>query len=551
MPGVVVERRLVTPDLPASWTAPDVVVLRSDRDGRTGCVEIGLDVRCVEGRVHPSEEPRTMDRSVAMAASATYEPDLLVRPRAGRALDRLIQTGQPLRISASSEAVPDPRGGAVAAIDGDPGTSWLARSDDLQPTLSLRWIGEKQIDGVSLSLDEQTAARLPTRVRLTWPEGVLEVDLEDGRAEFEPIVTDQLQLSVVRGDDTVDLGFDAQSSDVGIGVGEIELDGLTYLPLVLSADARSTACGVGPDVALGGATYPTFVDYSPEQLFRGALAQARLCVPGSGRIPVADESVASLAAGENDVTVGGSRAFDASSLVLRRVAGGRTATWTAPAEESGDAVRRTIRPSADATLVELRQNANAGWVATQDGRRLEPVVLDGWKQGWLLRGNGPVAAEYEPDRTYRIGLGSGLLLLVLLLVALAVPRRTSAAPPGLHGRTVPRWLATPLLAVAAGLTAGWVGVVVAAATVILCAVGGRRWGPPWAEGAPWLFGGSAFVVSLWYAVRPWGDPTGWAGEAAWTAYLLVVPLAAMVWLAAGPGRLQIPFRRSAGRSKSR
>ena len=40
VPGVRVHRSLVLPRLPAAWGAPDSIVLRADRDARTGCARV-------------------------------------------------------------------------------------------------------------------------------------------------------------------------------------------------------------------------------------------------------------------------------------------------------------------------------------------------------------------------------------------------------------------------------------------------------------------------------------------------------------------------------
>jgi arabinofuranan 3-O-arabinosyltransferase len=554
VPGVRVERQLVLPELPPAWDAPDVVVLRDDHDARSGCVEVGPDVRCVEDRVRTSEEPRVMSRVVRLPAAAAYEPELRVRPQAGRALDKVMLRGQPLRISASSEAVPDPRASAVAAVDGDPGTSWLAAADDLRPTLSLRWLGEERITGISLDIDAATAARLPARLRLTWPGGTQDVDLVDGSATFAPIVTDQLQIRVEQADGTVDLGFDAEPAEVGIGVGELELHGLPYLPLGLSEDARSSGCGIGPAVELGGRTYQTFVDASPAALLRGETVDAQLCDEGSDRPRALPIDNAVLGSGENVVTVTGSRAFAPDTVVLRR-SSTDLRSGTEPATESGDAVTRRVVTPPGADVVELRQNTNAGWTARQGDSRLDPVVLDGWKQGWQLHDDQPVVAEFSPDRPYRTGLLVGLvavLVLAGLTILLLLRRgRDREGPPGLRDRLLSRWVAVPAAVAGAGLTAGWTGVAIAAAVGLVAVVVDRRWPETWQALAPWLFGAPAFAVSVWYAVRPWGNPTGWAGQDAWTAYAMVVSLVGLVLLAAGRGRLHTPFRRSAGRSSSR
>jgi arabinofuranan 3-O-arabinosyltransferase len=561
LPGVTVERRLATPALPSTWDAPDAVVLRGDLDARTGCVEIGADVRCAADRVRGSEDARDTDRTVDLPRAASYDVAMRVAVRGGPEVDRLVQRGQPIQVRASTSSVPDPRGGPVAAVDGDDGTTWTASVDDPAPTLTMRWLGEKTIDAIRIDLDDEVAARIPTRVRLTWPGGSREVRLDDGRAEFRPFTTDQLQLRVESGEDAAGLDLDAEPSALGVGISELELEGLDYLPLGLSADERASSCGAGPQVTIGGRTWSTVVDHSPLELLRAGEATARLCDPASPRPRTETTGTVDLPAGPTDVSVRGSRGFALSSMVLTRRDGDLPRVAVTSTDETGSAVRRTLEPHSSppaGSVVELRQNVNPGWVAEQGGQRLRPVTLDGWKQGWVLagdeRGTAAVEARFAPDVPYRWGLAGGALALLVLLLS-ALPRRRAAAPAPLTERRLAPWVAAPVVALLTAATAGWAGLVVAAVSLAAWTLVTRRWSQV-RDDAAWVLGATAFVVACWYAVRPWGDQTGWAGQAPWTVYVLVPPLVVLVWSASRRrdrttrARLS-PFRRRAGRSSSR
>ena len=56
-PGLSVSRELVLPSLPEDWGNPDTIVLRRDRDARTGCATVRRAVRCAVGRDRGDEEP--------------------------------------------------------------------------------------------------------------------------------------------------------------------------------------------------------------------------------------------------------------------------------------------------------------------------------------------------------------------------------------------------------------------------------------------------------------------------------------------------------------
>ena len=257
-----------------------------------------------------------------------------------------------------------------------------------------------------------------------------------------------------------------------------------------------------------------------------------------------------LPAGTNQVAAQASDAFQLQSLVLRDVDAANTggASYAAPSTRH-NAVRTVIQPTVGGShdLVNLGQNANSGWQATQDGHALPSVVLNGWQQGWHLRDSSPVVATFGPDALYRIGLGVGLLCLALLIgvtVLLGLRRRRAPELPPLGEASVPVVLAYGLAVGGALLLAGWAGLLVAA----LVAVGSAALRGQLAQAAPWIFGGLCLLASLGYFFEPWGNVGGWAGQASWPHYLVLAPVvASLIGLSPRPsGR-----KRAAGTSMSR
>lgn len=540
LPGLAVQRWLATPEVPEEWGAPDAVVLRADLDDRTGCVAAGSGVRCSPREAVSSEEAAGTARVVELPEGGLYSARLWLRPRAGAALDALAQRDQPISVEASSTGVPDPRASPLAAIDGDPGTAWIGATDDVRPNLSLRWLGERVLRGITLSIDDDSAGRLPTRVRLVTPKAVRIVRLDrDGHADFVPLGTDQLRIEVRRAQPTTSLGFDTSTRPLGVGIGELELEGLDYLPLRLPTDVRDLGCGSGPQVRIGTQLFDTAVQGSPDQLSRGERVAGRLCRGTSTTTAV------ELAAGENQVSSasrGEALALDA--LVLTR----SDSTLPAAVDEVADLDAGTgaaLDPGPGAAAAGLRQNVNPGWVATQDGERLEPVTVDGWQQGWLLRDGAGVRTEFAPDGAYRWGLALGAAALLLLLVLVTRVRGRSDSEP-LTSRPFPAVVAAALVLLGGGQLAGLAGVAVGGAALVAAWL--LRSVP---EVRPWVLALPVLAAGVAYAVRPWGNPTGWAGSEAWTSYVALVPLlGVLACVAVDAGRPRL-FRRSAGRSTSR
>ncbi|MEO5651971.1 MAG: alpha-(1-_3)-arabinofuranosyltransferase family protein, partial [Marmoricola sp.] len=199
VPGVDVDRTLELPVVPARWGAPDSILLDSTSGWRAACVDVGEDVRCGAGRGRVGEEPGALDRTLRLGTGASYQVSAAAAPVDGEALQGMIQRDQLVNVSASTTAVADARASAVAAVDGDPGTTWVAAADDEDPTLSVRWLGQRTVRAVSLTLDRQAAASRPTRVELVYPSGRQSVDLgADGTARVRPFRAGQVDVRITR-----------------------------------------------------------------------------------------------------------------------------------------------------------------------------------------------------------------------------------------------------------------------------------------------------------------------------------------------------------------
>jgi arabinofuranan 3-O-arabinosyltransferase len=504
-----VRRELVLPEVPREWGAPDAILLRRLGDARTGCAEVDGGVRCRPAATGSPEEPRGFTRVVTLAAEQDLEAALTVRPQGGPSLSRLIQGGQAVTVEASSTALSDPRASVTAAVDGDPGTTWLAPVNDIEPTIELSFLVPQQVRGLALSVDQSTAARRPEVLLMTWPGGRREVRLdEDGAATFPAIRTKRLSLQVLQAEPVSDFDVDGSASDVPVGISEMLLPGVPFLPLNPSTRRTDLRCGSGPDVVVDGRTVRTSVTVSPRELFDGDVVPARLC--GTGTVH--------LGAGQTTVTVRRSDAFVPEQLVL----------GSAPRERAGDVATTgdPVRPTVgdvSSDYVVMRENANPGWEAAAGATRLEAQVFDGWRQGWRTAGLHGFQARFAPDSVYRAGLVSGLLMLVLLLVACVRSRRErSPWPPAVPEST--RWTAATLgtCAVLVLLIAGWGGLVAGALGWGVGAL--TRWFRPTWEG----WGVALFLTPavLAYVLDPWRS-SSWAGRSAWPHYVVVLTLAAV------------------------
>jgi arabinofuranan 3-O-arabinosyltransferase len=124
---------------------------------------------------------------------------------------------------------------------------------------------------------------------------------------------------------------------------------------------------------------------------------------------------------------------------------------------SWEGARRVVSVTAGpAAVLGIAENVNPGWQATLDGAALEPMVLDGWQQGYRIPAGaaGDVVIQFAPDPWYRGALLAGLASAVLLVGLAVVGRRQD---PG----AVPVDLTSPTrgLRLGAALVVGLVALV--------------------------------------------------------------------------------------------
>ncbi len=542
LPGVDVDRTLELPRVPARWGPPDSILLSSTAGWREACVNVGDDVRCGVGRGRIGEEPGALDRTIRLGTGAAYAVSAMAVPVDGEALQGLIQRDQLVNVRASSAAVDDARGSAVAAIDGDPGTTWVADPDDERPTLSVSWLVERKVRSVRVLLDQQVAASRATRLELAYPGGRQLVELDGtGRARVEPFSTTRLDVRLLGLRRTTNLLADGTREPGGAGVSELSLDGTGLLPITLSDTPVDIGCAFGPTLRVGGALFPTTVTASPRDLFSGGMLPATVCGPPRIDVP----------AQPTRVVLAPAPAFRGVRVVMQSRAAPRPVVTPATLTGESPVERELGVPSADAVAIAaVRENQNEGWEASVPGvGSATGVTVDGWQQGWRL--DGPVEKvrlSFAPDRLYRSSLAVGGVLIALLAAAAWVLRRRSGSRTPLGSRSI-----HPLVMVTGGLLAlgamaGSVALACGAAAVGAVAVLGRR--AP-ADLVSWASGVLVAVAAVFYWLRPLGSADGWAGSL--TAPQLFV--AAAVGLLLSADLVPLPTRRSlrrmAGRSTSR
>ncbi len=69
--------------------------------------------------------------------------------------------GPSIDVGRAAPRCPDPRASALAAVDGDPGTTWIADPEDASPSLRVSWLGRERVTALRLRTD--ATSRRPPR----------------------------------------------------------------------------------------------------------------------------------------------------------------------------------------------------------------------------------------------------------------------------------------------------------------------------------------------------------------------------------------------------
>ena len=538
VPGVNVQRTVVAPpiDGPVEAYAFDV------SPGRSGCiVDSAGAARCAATLADAAEESLVLDRVFDTDGAADHAVTATALPRLGPDFDAMLALvrGSP-QVEGSSSSLFDPRASPAAAVDGDPGTTWMAGIDDPRPTLELTFPEVRTIDSVRVVVDPGAAVSVPTAV--TVDDGGLprtvQLD-EDGTARFAPMVTDRvsvtLELPEVRESVDPRTRWEQQLST---GVSELELGGPN--PVTDPGTVVPMPCGSGPDVQVDGVVLSTTATATMADLTAVRPIPLEVC---SG------DPVVPLGSGEHRLQARAGFLLTAESVTLARTG---TATDPTPAgrtaveRSSWDAEHRTVEVAErdEPTLLVVPENANPGWVARLDGQELQDVTVDGWQQGYLLPEGpaGTVRLDFAPATEYRLSLATGAGAVVLLALLCVLPPRPGSVPPrsGRRSAASAPWAAAgAAVAVTGGMAV--LGGPVGVALLALLWLVGRRAGRHRAQLLGAVAAGTVLAAGLLLLVAP--DWTGTARQVLGIAALAAV--AAGVLPVRGLRRLRLPRWRPA------
>ncbi len=304
----------------------------------------------------------------------------------------------------------------------------------------------------------------------------------------------------------------------------------------------SAACGSGPTIRIDGRSYATSVHGTFGEL--DSLQPMALSLCGFG-------GAVRLGAGTHVVTADDvNSGFKVTSLQFAGTPPPLSPARGVTVTQWGNDDRALTAAAGQASIINVHENFNPGWVATVGKHQLRGVRLDGWQQGWVLPAadaSEQVTLKFVPDSSFRAGLvaGAAIALALLAWVVLTIRRRKNgdgvrsaesrldkstssqgmqflAASGAQSRRSLHNVLWTGAIMVVVFVLAGPAAVVVPAC-VVLGLLARRRRGA-----LAWLAGGAVVLAGVAIAVHPGYRIGVLVGSGSYTAQALgVLALAAL------------------------
>ncbi|MBT0567472.1 alpha-(1-_3)-arabinofuranosyltransferase [Williamsia sp. CHRR-6] len=523
--------------LPKATGEVDAWDLGQELGGRGDCAVTDI-TRCSPALALAPEEPSRFQRTLSVPQAGAVTPYVWVRARAGSALTPLL--ADPTHPQATgAAATTDPRGSAAAAVDGDPGTTWVASDSSATPgapppTIDITLPTPRRVTGLTVAVPQGRYPAAPKRIAVDLGTGrQIRTVNAGGVIDLDPAVTDRIRVSVIEAAPLVNvnsLGF-ASPAPTGLAEVSVRVDG-PALGVPDPDRVVRVGCDDGLSLSVGATRVGLSVTTTARQFLSGAPVSAVVCASGPLSLP----------AGSVSVAVDPGSALTVDSLRLERVG----SAATGPSRVSVPQVtrwsndhRRVVLAAADtARVLTVPESTNPGWRARAGATALTPIVINGWQQGWIVPAgvSGPVTIAMGADGGYRAALLIGLTALVVVVAGAVLPARaraaarlaTMAAPPPLHAG----WVSTTAIIAAAGLLCGVTGLVVSLGAVALV----HRLRRDHPRVIPALAAGVFVVAAAGLSSGPWASGSPYVGFNWWVQLPALVAISVVFASAAWPDR---------------
>ncbi len=526
IPGVVVQSTIDLPHDQPQRGSVDVLLDRAV-GARRGCVTPTDQAVCNPTLIRPGEDAVRLDRTFVLDEAATLPVSGTAQPVAGPALNALLDAGDLVTVTATSQLVPDPAQRPATVVDGDIATGWVAGDVDRSPVLALSWAKARTLEQVTLATSDTLVAARPTRVEVTTPVGSTTVEVaRDGVVRFPAVTTARLQVRFVRWEKRGSLQPDGSVLPLPVGVSELALPGVTP---VRPAEKVQIPCGMGPPVVVDGVPHPTAALGTRTDLLRLRPLLLSVCdLPGG--LPLAAGSHRVVAADQSGLAVQGLTLGSPLPTATNPVRSAQVQRW--------DTEHRTVDVGpGEASLLVVHENLNPGWRATLGSQELAPQRVDGWQQGFVVPAGsgGTVVLTFTPGRTFHLELLGGAVLVLLLLALALLPARARQVLPATRPVRLPLAVRVVVAALVTVVLGGVVGVVAYGTLLAVLLVVRRVEGEDQAQdGLVLLAGGALVLAGVLTAYSPYNGPRPPAAFGTPAQALALIALGAAAALLSAP-----------------
>jgi arabinofuranan 3-O-arabinosyltransferase len=406
------ERTLRVPDYE---TADPTTFMFGARPETRSCIPTLLAPDCTPWRFRGAEEGAGIDRTFTVDHAGTFSfRGRAVARSTPQTIPLLNGFGSSVNVSGSSTFENDPAVAPRLVHDGSDTTSWMAKPEDRQPTLTVAFAKPRTLSRIAVRAPARPAVS-PTQVVISNGEETREVTLDE-LGLFEPIHGRQFTLE-----------FRNPTSFAPIGISELHLSPRSVAVPFRGEDPSGAFCGSGPPLVIDGHRFRTRVQAMVGDVYSGTPVGVLPC-----------DGLIELDAGEHRFTLETNDRWQPLSALLS--SGGthvdsRERRTLEVVKEADNEQLLELGPG-DAAVLSTSRNFNAGWSATLDGEPLAVQRVDGWAQGWRIpeEQGGTLRIWFAPQMSYFLALVGGLVIAGLLLLAAAVslvrtPRSQPHKPP--------------------------------------------------------------------------------------------------------------------------
>ncbi|MFT4043937.1 MAG: alpha-(1-_3)-arabinofuranosyltransferase, partial [Gordonia sp. (in: high G+C Gram-positive bacteria)] len=317
---IVIRHRVRLPTLPAN-TKVSGWLLSQELSGRSSCVDDKTPlhnnpeiVRCANGLGLSPETPAVFTRALSVPRATTVTPVMVLRPRPGTALDALLSPEGSVRATGNAQ-VNDPRGSALAAVDGDPRTIWTAADPPKsakvqakkrsQPTLRITLPARQRVERLRLTLARDYPAA-PTNVSVDLGTGPQKRTVgADGIITLTPATTDHLTITILARRDLIDIDSLGFTSAAPTGIAEVQIDPKPHGTPSSAHRPLTISCAAGIGITVSGQVIAMQIHTSTDALRAGDPVIATPCTPRLN-----------LGAGEQELSANPGPAFTVDTISL-------------------------------------------------------------------------------------------------------------------------------------------------------------------------------------------------------------------------------------------